>query len=126
MSATSPCCGSHKAKLPAISANAGLSSGRFSTASGRHSTPALPERGISCRDLTAHTVRRRELEMDVLYGQEGFAEQLAAGSPHVGDDAAAQVDQMAAHGKVVAHVNVRAVHGDGGPTLGKLRRRTEM
>ncbi len=45
--------------------------------------------------------------MDVLHSQEGFAERLAAASLPVGDDAAAQVDQMEAHGKVVAHVDVR-------------------
>ena len=64
-----------------------------------------------------------QVEVVVVHGQNGLAEELAAVVLAVGDDAAAQVDEVAAQGQVAVHVDVGAVHGEGGPVLRNLGRR---
>ena len=52
--------------------------------------------------------------------QGGFAERRLVA---VGEDAAAQVGEVAAQGQVAVHGDVGAVHGQRGPALGHVRRR---
>ena len=66
-------------------------------------------------------VGRTEVQVSVLHSQGGLAEHVAAEVPAVGEDAAAQVDEVAAQGEVAVHVDVGAVHGQRDPVLGDLR-----
>ena len=72
--------------------------------------------------LTGCLVGRAQVEIVILHGQGGFAEQPAAVVLAVVDDAPAQVDEVAAQGQVAVHVDVGAVHGHGGPVFGNLWR----
>ena len=76
------------------------------------------QQGTRDQGLTAGAVRRAEVQVIVLHGQGGLAEQPAAEVLPIGDDAAAQVDEVAAQGKVEVHVDVGAVHGQRDPVLG--------
>ena len=67
-------------------------------------------------------VGRTHVEIVIIQSQGGLAEQPAAEVMAVGDDAPAQVDEKAAQGQVAIHVDVGAVHGDGGPVPGHLGR----
>ena len=76
------------------------------------------EQGTRDQGLAAGAVRRAEVQVIVLHGQGGLAEQPAAEVLPIGDGAAAQVDEVAAQGQVAVHVDVGAVHGNGRPVLG--------
>ena len=74
-------------------------------------------------DLVGGVIGFPQVEVRVGHGQGGLAEQLAAEVFPVGDDAAAQVGEVAAQGRVAVHGDVEAVHGQRGPVLGHVRRR---
>ena len=57
-------------------------------------------------DLVGGVIGSPQVEVRVGHGQGGFAEQLAAEVFPVGDDAAAQVGEVAAQGQVAVHVDV--------------------
>ena len=81
------------------------------------------QQGAGDEDLVGGVIGFLQVEVRVGHGQCGFAEQLAGWVGAVGDDAAAQVDEVAAQGQVAVHVDVGAVHGQRGPVLGHFRRR---
>ena len=83
---------------------------------------SAPSRGPGDEDLFRGVIGFVQVEVRVGHGQCGFAEQLAGWVGAVGDDAAAQVDEVAAQGQVAVHVDVGAVHGQRGPVLGHVRR----
>ena len=111
--------------MPSSRASAGRSWGRLSTASARRHLPHRAqgaEQRAGDQGLTACPVGRTEVQVLVVHGQGGLAEHPAVEILSVGDDAAAQVDEVAAQGQVAVHVDVGTVHCDGGPVGGNVRR----
>ena len=82
--------------------------------------PLMPLTGLD--PLFGGVIGFVQVEVLVGHGQGGFAEHFAAEVLAVGDDAAAQVDEVAAQGQVAVHVDVGAVHGQRGVVLGHDRR----